>query len=233
MIIPPGEWRVPRIALIDFPFQQVAPGRTKFSVYRAIIPALYSDWCSLLIFPAPGKLVTRSILRTNMLYKPVLVLNANFEPINVCTTRRALNLVLSGKASLVLNGRGVIHTVNRSYACPSIIRLEYMVKRPRPRVRLTKREVLRRDNFTCQYCGRQTPYLTIDHIVPRHLGGEHTWKNLVAACPSCNHRKGGRTIDQAHMRLLHLPKEPPASAKYLYGRHLHDNIDWIPFVEGW
>jgi 5-methylcytosine-specific restriction endonuclease McrA len=169
----------------------------------------------------------------NLIYKPVLVLNANFEPINVCTTRRAVNLIISGKASLVLNGRGEIRTVSRSFDCPSIIRLEYMIKRPRPRIRLTKREILRRDNFTCQYCGRQAPYLTIDHIIPRHLGGEHTWNNLVAACPNCNHRKGGRTIEQAHMHLLHPPNEPPASALYLYGRHLRDNIDWMPFVEGW
>ena len=168
-----------------------------------------------------------------MLYKPVLVLNANFEPINVCTTRRALNLVLSGKASLVLNGRRVIHTVNRSYACPSIIRLEYMVKRPRPRVRLTKREVLRRDNFTCQYCGRQTPYLTIDHIVPKHLGGDHIWENVVTACSYCNHKKGGRTLGQAGMRLKIQAKEPSASAIYLYQHYLGENSEWVPFLLGW
>lgn len=165
--------------------------------------------------------------------KPVLVLNANFEPINVCTSRRAIGLILTGKASLVLNGRGYIHTVNQIYPSPSIIRLEKMVKRPRPRVRLTKREVLRRDNYTCQYCGERSPYLTIDHIVPRRLGGDHSWENLVAACPNCNHRKGGRTLEQSHMHLLRQPGEPPASAEYLFGRHLNENVEWIPFIEGW
>lgn len=167
------------------------------------------------------------------MYAPVLVLNANFEPINVCSTRRAIGLILSGKAALVLNGRGEIQTVSRSYPRPSIIRLEKMVKRPRPRVRLTKREILRRDDYTCQYCGQHPPHLTIDHVVPRRLGGKHTWDNLVAACPACNHRKGGRTLEQAQMKLLRQPTEPPASASYIFGRHLKDNQDWVPFVDGW
>jgi len=167
------------------------------------------------------------------MYEPVLVLNANFEPINVCTTRRALGLVINGKASLVLNGRGEIHTVTQSYPRPSIIRLDQMIKRPRPTVRLTKREVLRRDDFTCQYCGHLAPYLTIDHVIPRRLGGQHSWDNLVAACPSCNHHKGGRTVEQAQMRLLHSPKEPAASVYYMFSRHLVDNQAWLPFIEGW
>lgn len=167
------------------------------------------------------------------MYRPVLVLNANFEPINVCTTRRAISLVISGKASMVLNGRGEIKTISRSFPRPSIIRLERMIRRPRPRVRLTKREILRRDDYTCQYCGSRPPYLTIDHVIPRRLGGNHSWQNLVAACPACNHRKGGRTIEQANMSLLRTPAEPPASAKYIFGRHMRQNVDWIPFVEGW
>ena len=164
---------------------------------------------------------------------PVLVLNANFEPINVCNTNRAVTLVLSGKASMVMNGRGYIHTVSQAYPIPSVIRLVEMVRRPRPRVKLTKREILRRDNFTCQYCGQRTSVLTIDHVIPRHMGGEHTWDNLVTACHNCNHHKGGRTVDQAHMQLLHPPKEPPASARYIFARHLGDNEEWIPFIEGW
>lgn len=167
------------------------------------------------------------------MYDPVLVLNANFEPINVCNTRRALGLVLNGKARLVMNGRGEIHTVSAAYPRPSIIRLDKMVRRPRPTVHLTKREVLRRDDYTCQYCGQKVSYLTIDHVVPRRLGGTHTWDNLVAACPACNHRKGGRTLEQAQMRLLQMPTVPPTSARYLFARHLHDNQDWLPFIEGW
>jgi 5-methylcytosine-specific restriction endonuclease McrA len=147
--------------------------------------------------------------------------------------RRAIGLVLNGKAHLVMNGRGNIHTVSRTYPKPSIIRLSRMVKRPRPRVRLTKREVLRRDNYICQYCGQKAAYLTVDHVIPRRLGGRHRWDNLVAACPTCNHRKGGRTAEQAGMRLLRRPVEPPSSMRYFFGRHVANNTDWLPFIEGW
>ncbi len=91
-----------------------------------------------------------------------------------------------------------------------------MVNRPRPRVKLTRREVFRRDNYTCQYCGRKVNNLTIDHVIPRHLGGAHTWTNVVAACPSCNHQKGGRRLEEAHMTLINVPREPPASAQYIF-----------------
>lgn len=167
------------------------------------------------------------------IHVPVLVLNANFEPINVCDTRRAIGLMLNEKASLVLNGRGIIRTVSQIYQRPSVIRLNKMVRRPRPKVKLTKREILRRDNFTCQYCGKHNTTLTIDHVTPRHLGGEHTWENLVTACPSCNHHKGGRTLDQSQMHLLRLPIAPPSTALYIYARHLKENEEWLPFIEGW
>jgi 5-methylcytosine-specific restriction endonuclease McrA len=163
----------------------------------------------------------------------VLVLNANFEPINICNVRRAIGLIIADKASLVLNGRGEIKTVNAAYPIPSIIRLEKMVTHPRPQIRLTRREIFHRDNYTCQYCGRKTTDLTIDHVLPRHLGGKHIWTNVVAACPHCNHRKGGRTAEEASMRLLHLPKEPPSSVHYIFGRHLTENLEWEPFITGW
>jgi 5-methylcytosine-specific restriction endonuclease McrA len=164
---------------------------------------------------------------------PVLVLNANYEPINICDTRRALGLILSDKASLVLNGRGTIATVRIVLPRPSIIRLEKMVSHPRPQVKLTRREIFRRDNFTCQYCGRHTPTLTIDHVIPRHLGGPHVWHNVVAACPFCNHRKGGRTAEEAGMHPIRLPNEPPRSAVYIFGRHLVENTEWEPYITGW
>jgi 5-methylcytosine-specific restriction endonuclease McrA len=163
----------------------------------------------------------------------VLVLNANFEPINVCNTRRAVGLILAGKADMVMNGRGYIRTVRQSIPIPSVIRLEQMVHRPRLQVKLTRREVFRRDHYTCQYCGRRAGDLTVDHVLPRHLGGEHMWANVVAACPACNHRKGGRRMEEVHMTLLHPPKEPPASAHYIFGRHMEQNSEWVQFIEGW
>lgn len=170
---------------------------------------------------------------TSILNEPVLILNVNFEPLHVCNTKRALSLVLSGKAEIVLNGRGTIRSPSAEFDLPSIIKLQYMVKRPRPRVSLSKREILRRDNYVCQYCGRKSSHLTIDHVVPRHMGGPHSWRNLVAACSPCNRRKGGRTPEQANMRLLRPPFEPSPSAAYRFGRHLEQHQEWRPFITGW
>jgi 5-methylcytosine-specific restriction endonuclease McrA len=164
---------------------------------------------------------------------PVLVLNANFEPLNVCSTRRALSLLVAGKAEMLINGRGYVRTVRLTIPRPSIIRLGYMIKRPRPRVRLTKREIFRRDDHACQYCGSRGSRLTVDHVLPRHRGGEHTWSNLVTACPACNLRKGGRSLDEARMRLLHPASEPRATAAYLFARHLPDNDVWVEYLTGW
>ncbi|MGD2058879.1 MAG: HNH endonuclease [Anaerolineales bacterium] len=108
-----------------------------------------------------------------------------------------------------------------------------MVKRPYPRVRLSKREIFRRDGYRCQYCGQSKPSLTLDHVVPRHRGGEYSWTNLVTACPACNLKKGGRTIEQANMRLLRKPIEPRATATYLYGGYVEENSEWEQFLRGW
>lgn len=165
--------------------------------------------------------------------RPVLLLNANYEPIHVCNTKRAMGLLIMNKAEIVLNGRGVIRTASTTFLRPSVIRLSYMVHRPRPRIKLTKREILRRDNHTCQYCGQTTQRLTVDHVRPRRLGGVHWWENLVAACPTCNHSKGGRTLGEARMRLLNQPREPKATASYLFGRYLEQNHEWRGYIEGW
>ena len=167
------------------------------------------------------------------MYDPVLVLNANFEPINVCNTRRAIGLLLAGKADMVMNGRGYIRIVRELIPRPSVIRLESQIHRPRPHVKLTRREVFRRDNYTCQYCGKREGGLTVDHVIPRHLGGAHIWTNVVAACPSWNHRKGGRKVEEAHMRLSLPPREPPANAAYIFGKHLSEYREWEPYISGW
>ncbi len=167
------------------------------------------------------------------MHTPVLVLNANFEPLNVCTTRRALVLILTGKATLVLDGRGEVHTVSRSFPRPSVIRLAHMVHRPRLPIKLSRREVFRRDNYTCQYCGRRGVRLTLDHVIPRRLGGSHSWENLVTACAECNFRKGGRTLGQAGMRLLREPKAPTLSARYRFAPYLETYREWEAFIEGW
>ena len=165
--------------------------------------------------------------------RPVLLLNANYAPLNICTTRRAVGLMLAGKAELLVNGRGVLRTPSTTFPRPSIIRLAYMVHRPQVRVTLSRREIFRRDAYTCQYCGRQHGSLTIDHVIPHHRGGPYTWENLVTACASCNRRKGGRTPQEAGMPLRRQPREPRPSAEYLFGQILKTHAEWTEYIRGW
>jgi 5-methylcytosine-specific restriction endonuclease McrA len=163
----------------------------------------------------------------------VLVLNQNYEPLNVCNARRAFVLVDRGKAEVIEHGEGELRSALQAYPLPSVIRLIYMIRRPRPQMRLTRREVFVRDKYTCQYCGKQTKDLTIDHVMPRHRGGRHTWDNLVSACRACNHRKAGRTPLEAHMKLLSEPKRPPSSSYYVFYHYLEAQLEWRKFIPGW
>jgi 5-methylcytosine-specific restriction endonuclease McrA len=163
----------------------------------------------------------------------VLVLNQNYEPLNVCAARRAFILVDRGKAEVVEHGDGALRSASFAFPLPSVIRMVYLIRRPRPQVRLTRREVFQRDRYTCQYCGKQARDLTLDHVIPRHRGGKHTWENLVAACTVCNHRKAGRTPAEARMKLLRQPERPHVSHYYLFYPYLSSRHGWRKFVPGW
>ena len=118
---------------------------------------------------------------------PVLVLNQNYQPLNICTAKRAMGLMWRGKAEIIVEGEFRIQSSSSEFPMPSVVRLYYMVKKPVVNRRLSRQALFYRDNFTCQYCGKSTKNLTIDHIIPRSKGGKHTWKNVVSACVSCNH----------------------------------------------
>jgi len=164
-----------------------------------------------------------------MLSNRVLVLNQNYEPLNVCRVRRALVLVLSGKAEVTENNSNLIRSPSFSIIAPSVVRLSHMVKRSRPKAKLTRRKVFIRDRHTCQYCGRQTQELTLDHIIPRHAGGEHTWENVVSACKDCNQRKAGHTPKEARMKLLRKPF-PPSTDDYYVAYSLHTPPEWFKYL---
>jgi 5-methylcytosine-specific restriction endonuclease McrA len=162
----------------------------------------------------------------------VLVLNQNYEPLNVCNLPRAFRLVFGEKAEVIEYDHQVIRTPRTEYRAPSVIRLQYLIRRPRPRVKLSRREVFTRDRHTCQYCGRQAHDMTLDHVVPRHRGGGHTWENLVTACKACNHRKGGKMLDEARLRLLRPPFEPRSDIYSLFTPYLADehNEAWRTYL---
>jgi 5-methylcytosine-specific restriction endonuclease McrA len=160
---------------------------------------------------------------------PVLVLNQNYQPLNVCNARRALVLLDMGRAELMEHGRGYIHSISKSFSVPSVIRLYHMVKRPLVQRRLSRRAVFYRDGFCCQYCGVETKLLTVDHVLPRSRGGEHVWENVVSACISCNHRKAGATPREANMKLLHEPRTPRPNPYYLF-HHRTILDEWRQFI---
>lgn len=150
----------------------------------------------------------------------VLVLNATYEPLNVIPLRRAILLLLKEKAEVVEATRERLRAERLDLEVPSVIRLvTYVPVPPRLPLPVSRRTVLARDNYTCQYCGAQPgkTQLTIDHVVPRSKGGGTTWDNVVTACGPCNRRKGNRTPDQANMLLLSTPARPRYLAFVLLG----------------
>lgn len=139
----------------------------------------------------------------------MLVLNATYEPINVCTVRRAVVLLLKAKAEVIEHAEWELHSATSSIARPVVIRLVSYVRIPRDthRRKITRRAVFARDNWTCQYCGSKSS-LTVDHVIPRSKGGNSSWENIVASCAPCNRRKGNALPRQAGMRLMKQPLTP-------------------------
>ncbi|MBN8689578.1 MAG: HNH endonuclease [Armatimonadetes bacterium] len=138
----------------------------------------------------------------------VLLLNSDFEPLNVCHIRRAMSLIMLGKAEILEHGEEEIMTTHGGLVAPSVVRMRYHVRRPLPQLRLSRHSIMARDHYTCQYCGVKGKDLTLDHVVPRWMGGPHTWDNLVACCRKCNLKKADKTPNQAKMKLKTTPRRP-------------------------
>jgi len=139
-------------------------------------------------------------------------------------------LMYLGKAELVLDDkRKMLRTVNRSFPWPSIIRLSFFVSVPYKRVVLTRKNILRRDNYKCAYCGRSDLPLTIDHILPKAKGGTDSWENLICACTLCNNKKGDRTPVEARMELLYRPFRP---SHIMFIKNVVRKLDenWKPYL---
>src|SRR6516162_10029665 len=148
-------------------------------------------------------------MSTDRMQKPVLVLNASYEPINICGARRALVLVLKGVASAEEESTHAVHSARASLRLPSVIRLLEYRRIPHQTRALSRKNILLRDRNQCQYCGVVLPSgeLTLDYVVPRSRGGNSTWENLVACCHACNRRKGNRMLSELDdMSLLREPR---------------------------
>jgi len=165
-----------------------------------------------------------------MINFPVLVLNQNYEPLNICRARRAVVLLYRSKAEILENGSGFIHSADCTFPLPSVIRLVYTIKRPRTERKLTRFEIFNRDRYTCQYCGKETHQLTLDHVLPRYRGGQHVWENVVSACIPCNRHKAGRTPEEAGMRLLCHPYRPHHNTPFYIPHHLQNQSEWQKYL---
>jgi 5-methylcytosine-specific restriction endonuclease McrA len=162
----------------------------------------------------------------------VLLLNNNYEPLNVCSMVRAVSLMAKGKVEVLHRNGHTIRTATTEFSAPSVIRLRYFVRRPMPQLRLCRQSILARDDYTCQYCGLQSKELTIDHVIPRTLGGKHTWDNVVACCRRCNLKKGDKLPQRAGMKLRRKPRRPHyvpyiSLQHYLRGQK---NEDWMLYL---
>lgn len=142
------------------------------------------------------------------MHAPVLVLNASYEPINVCAARRAIVLVLKGVARAEEENGHFLHSARLAMRVPSVIRLLEYRRIPHQTRALSRKNILLRDRNSCQYCGMALPSaeLTLDHVVPRSRGGTSTWENLVACCHACNRAKGNRLPQEAGMKPLREPR---------------------------
>ena len=144
----------------------------------------------------------------------VLVLNQTFEPLQVCGARRAVVLVFSGKAERVEDSTRVIRSPSTTFLLPSVIRLHRYIRKPvQPTIAFNKKNILKRDAHTCQYCGGNGgERMTIDHVIPKSLGGRTVWENVVSACRGCNLKKGNKRPWEVGMRLLRKPAKPHSSS---------------------
>ena len=159
----------------------------------------------------------------------VLILNQDFSAIAVCSVHKAFLLVYLDKAEMVSKtDQASLRTISTTYPVPSVIRLQRYVRVPYYGIALSRHNVMRRDSYSCQYCGA-AKNLTLDHLMPRSRGGETIWQNLVTACSRCNSRKGDRTPEEAGLKLKRQPSRP--SLLTFLQLHLSaSNQDWRTYL---
>jgi 5-methylcytosine-specific restriction endonuclease McrA len=159
-----------------------------------------------------------------------LVLNATYEPLCVVSSRRALVLVLAGKAIAVESADTVLHSERAAFRVPLVVRLTRFVRVPyHGSVPLTRRAVFARDGGRCVYCA--APATSLDHVIPRSRGGQHTWDNVVSACRRCNHAKADRAIGELGWRMRHAPHTPTGPSWRVLGTgRMHPQ--WAAYLPG-
>jgi 5-methylcytosine-specific restriction endonuclease McrA len=182
-----------------------------------------------------------------MIDSSVLVLNRNYHPVHVTSVKRAFSLLYQGVAKAIDDQyklyefddwaalsatQDCITTVNRTIRVPRVLVLSAYEYLPKGRVRFSRLNIYARDHDTCQYCGRTLPRseLNLDHVLPRCDGGKTTWENVVCSCVPCNLKKGGRTPEQAGMKLLRKPFRPRWTPLFRGAIRRVTYREWLPFL---
>ena len=169
----------------------------------------------------------------SILNRKVLVLNQSYEPLMVINAKRAIVLIIKEKVKMLEKYSESIRSVQNSFDVPSVIRLNFYVHLKYKDIVLNRRNILKRDDYRCQYCAKQATPLTLDHIVPKNKGGKDSWENLVAACSKCNTRKGDTLLKHMDMKLLKKPRKPSKLFQLqTYVNKKQDNWKQYLFMEG-
>tara|TARA_S200000501_G_scaffold115147_1_gene108139 strand:- start:37368 stop:37883 length:516 start_codon:yes stop_codon:yes gene_type:complete len=169
----------------------------------------------------------------SILNRKVLVLNQSYEPLMVINAKRAIVLIIKEKVKMLEKYSENIRSVQNSFDLPSVIRLNFYVHLKYKDIVLNRRNILKRDDYRCQYCAKQATPLTLDHIVPKNKGGKDSWENLVAACSKCNTRKGDTLLKHMDMKLLKKPRKPSKLFQLqTYVNKKQDNWKQYLFMEG-
>jgi len=175
------------------------------------------------------KMPSSNAVNGHLLNRAVLVLNANYSPMMICTAKRAICMDYLDKVEVLVNYNEQVHSPSLSLDLPSVIKIHDYVRYDNLSVDLNRKNIIARDEHVCQYCGNSKIPITIDHIIPKGKGGLDTWENLVAACKPCNQKKGDKTPEEANMRLARTPKRPNR-LHYFQKFVKTQQQDWRPYL---
>lgn len=174
-------------------------------------------------------IIKNSKKNKSLMTRVVLVLNADFSPMTICTAQRAICMKFLNKIEILENYNEEVKSPSISMALPSVVKIKWYIRYKNLAIELNRKNILSRDEFTCQYCSTLNGPLTIDHVKPRVLGGLDIWENLVTACKSCNQKKGDRTPESAKMPLIKKPKRP--NRIHYFQKFVKDEQNsWRPYV---
>ena len=165
---------------------------------------------------------------SELLSKKVLLLNSSYEPISIVNGKKAILMILLEKVDSIEKTKYFIKSTSLKIILPSVIKLKSYIYLKVKRIPLTRRNIFQRDDNRCQYCGKYSKNMTIDHIIPKVRNGIDSWENLVSACFNCNFKKGNKYLSQVGMKLLNKPYKP--SYIYHLQKHVNNNKLWKPYL---